>query len=83
MFQDVLRAYMGKKIGIWCVRYTYRGVVKEVGEDYLILSSAYMIEVSGTADKDKPEREDALPNDLIIPFQAIENIMRPQWVNAA
>ena len=77
--EEKLKAMIGDKIAFWCVRYTYRGVIAEVTDETVTLKNAYMIEVSGSAESPKPEREDKLTRPITIPFQAIENMMQPEW----
>jgi hypothetical protein len=75
--------YLGQPVAVWCMRYIYRGVVKYVGENFLVLDGSkkcYAVETSGTVTGEKPEVEDLIPSDVIISMLAIEQIIQPSWV---
>lgn len=75
-----LKRYEGEPISMLCARYWYRGVLSEVGKNYVVLSNPYAIEVTGSSQNEAPEREDALPSDIIIRLEFIEMVTWPTWV---
>lgn len=80
-YADLLREdYMDQPIAIWCARYTYRGIVKEVGEDFVTLSNPRAVEATGEASGAIPTREDIIPSDLSISIGSIEQFCQPGWV---
>ena len=74
-----IQGLKGQRIAIWCMRYTYRGIVKSVTEDCVTLEDAYAVEVSGRATNSKVETEDKIPSDLCINLGAVEIICQPTW----
>lgn len=46
----------------------------------MVLSNPFAIEVTGSSQNEVPEREDALPSDLIIRLEFIEMVCWPNWV---
>ena len=75
--------YLGQPVAVWCMRYIYRGRVKYVGENFLVLdgaTKAFAVETSGSVTGEKPEVEDQIPSDVIIALLAVEQIIQPTWV---
>jgi hypothetical protein len=80
-FARIIREdYMNQPIAIWCARYTYRGIVKEVGEDFVTLSNPWAVEATGEAAGAVPTREDPIPSDLTISLGSVEQFCQPGWV---
>lgn len=77
-----LKRYEGQPISILCARYWYRGICAEVGNDYVVLANPRAVEVTGSSQSERPEREDAIPSDLIIRLDFIEQISWPTWCYA-
>ncbi len=75
-----LKSYVSQPISILCARYWYRGILAEVGDDHVVLSSPRAVEVTGSSQSDRPEREDPIPSDLIIRLDFVEQICQPTWV---
>lgn len=71
--------YMHEPIAILCVRYWYRGIVKEVGDNYVILGDPFAVEETGPTTDPEPRFETAIPSDLLISFAAIEIVCQPTW----
>lgn len=77
-----LKRYEQQPISILCARYWYRGICAEVGADYVVLSNPRAVEVTGSSQSERPEREDQIPSDLIIRLDFIEQICWPTWCYA-
>jgi hypothetical protein len=78
---DVIEeSYIGLPLAILCARYWYRGIVSEVGRDYITLSHVRAVEVTGPASSPTPTTEDPVPSDLTISTGAIEQFCQPLWV---
>jgi hypothetical protein len=75
-----LEAYKGQPIAVLCARYWYRGILKEVGKDHVLLTNPRAVEVTGSASQDHPEREDVIPSDLMIRIDFMEIVCQPSWV---
>ena len=77
--RDYLLKFIGQPVAILCVRYKYRGIVREVGDDYCVLSNAFAV-ISGDASlAEAPMREDATISDLFISIDSIEIVHQPVW----
>ncbi|MEM5810466.1 MAG: hypothetical protein QXP66_01025 [Candidatus Aenigmatarchaeota archaeon] len=74
-----LSQFINEPISILCARYWYRGIVKEVGKDAVILAQPYVIEETGPVTDEKPKYESEIPSDILVSFEAIELICRPTW----
>ena len=72
--------YLGQPLAILCARYWYRGIVSEVGRDYVTLSEVRAVEVTGPAANATPQTEDPVPSDMTISTGAIEQFCQPLWV---
>lgn len=82
-FTDALRdEFTGQRIALLCVRYHYRGILSQVGKDFVILANACSVEVSGRAQSETPETEDPIGSFVTIRTDAIEIAWQPKWVNA-
>lgn len=77
---DKLTEYINRPLAILCARYWYRGIVDEVGDDFLVLRDPRVVEVSGPATAEATVNEDVVPSEMLISFWAIEMISRPGWV---
>lgn len=75
-----LKQYEGQPVAILCARYWYRGVLKELGADYVLLKYPRAVEVTGSAQSERPEREDPIPSDLMIRIDFMEIVCQPTWV---
>lgn len=75
-----LLGYKGQPVAILCARYWYRGILADVGEDHVVLSNPRAVEVTGSAQQDRPEREDPIPSDLMIRIDFMEIVCQPTWV---
>lgn len=82
MWSKLLKRYQDKHVAVWCVRYTYRGIVKEIGDEVLTLSNPTAVEVTGPANASTPKNEDPIPSDLHIALDAIEIVCVPGWAGA-
>jgi hypothetical protein len=77
---DRIADFTGKPVAILCARYWYRGVVEEVGKDFVTLSNVRAVEVTGPAGGQRPATEDEVPSDMSISLWAVEQFCRPGWV---
>jgi hypothetical protein len=75
-----LKQYVGQPIACLCARYWYRGILKEIGEDHIVMINPRAIEVTGPANATTPEREDIIPGDLMIRIDFMEIVCQPSWV---
>lgn len=76
---DAMERYLGQPVAIFCCRFWYRGILKELGENYALLVNPRMVEDAGAAATDKPRSEDAYPSDLIVALEAVEMVSQPAW----
>lgn len=79
--RDALARHTGEKVVVICARYQYWGTVSEVLEDCLILSNAYAVESSGSAQGEQPSVTDAIPESIVISLGAVELMYRPKWID--
>ncbi|MEM7820532.1 MAG: hypothetical protein QW761_02965 [Candidatus Aenigmatarchaeota archaeon] len=77
--KDFFMRFQDEPIAILCVRYWYRGIVKEVGDSYVILGEPFAVEETGPTTDETPRFETAIPSDLMISFAAIEIACQPTW----
>ena len=76
---DVLASYTAQPVAVLCRQSWYRGVVKEVGTDYVILEPAWMVEKPGNLQDARPEAEHPVPGPMVISATAIEQACQPKW----
>ena len=76
---DHLPLFMGQKIAFLCARYQYRGVLSAIGEDFVILSDATSVEISGASSRERPQTEDPLRSSAIVKLDAVEIISQTRW----
>lgn len=81
-FQKRVKKLKNKKCAVLCNRYNYRGVLTHIGDSCLTLSDACAVERSGPSSGKKPVTEDPIGSDVIIPYNTIELVFQPTWVNA-
>ena len=79
MLKEHLESLAGQHVAIKCDKYLYRGNVKKVGDDSVILEKAALVEVFGNLDGDSTEREMECPSDMLISFFKIEMVCQPSW----
>lgn len=77
--KDKLAGLLNKNVAILCQRFQYRGTLKEIGEDYIVLQNASAVEDSGSSSGDVPDREDPFTSDVTILFRSIEIVYQPKW----
>ena len=77
---DALAEYKDQPLAILCARYWYRGMLREIGEDFVKLSDVRAVEVTGAASSLVPQTEDQVPSDMIISVGAIEQVCQTAWV---
>jgi hypothetical protein len=76
---DVMAKYVGQPLAVLCARYWYRGMVDEVGKDFITLSHVRAVEVTGPAASQTTQTEDQVPSDLTISLGAVEQFCQPFW----
>lgn len=54
--------------------------MNEVGEDHVVLINPRAVEVTGSAQQNRPEREDIIPSDLMVRTDFMEIVCQPNWV---
>lgn len=74
-----LEKFLNQPIAIFCVRYKYRGIISEVGEDFIILSNPFAVISGDSSTSDTIQREDAVPSDLMVSLDAVESACQPVW----
>ena len=79
---DVMARFVGQKVAVICARYQYRGILSEIGQDYLILAHATSVETSGPSAAERPSQEDIIGGSITISTDAVELFYQPNWVNA-
>jgi len=79
---DILTEHLGEPISVLCVRYWYRGVVREVGADFLVLDPAWAVSVTGAPTASQATTEDRLPGRLIVKTDFIEIVGQFTWTFA-
>jgi hypothetical protein len=67
------------RVAVICVRYSYRGTIKQVTPDCLTLTDCYAVEEAGPAMADHVKAEDKIGGDLDISLAAIEIFFQPPW----
>jgi len=75
-----IEKYLKLPLAILCARYWYRGIVCDVGEDYVTLANVRAVEVTGPAASATPQTEDPVPSEMTISLAAVEQICQPLWV---
>jgi hypothetical protein len=82
ILQVVKKNLLRQKIAVLCNRYQYRGILKQVTADGLILDNATCVEVSGASGNRRPQLEGPF-NVVAITFaQMIELVHQLRWVFA-
>jgi len=77
---EKLSELTGQPVAFLCARYWYRGMLQEVGDDFVTLTHAYAVESTGPANQASAVTEDPIPSDLTIALGALEQICQPLWV---
>ena len=81
---DLALGYLKRKekIAILCRRFQYRGILKAVHEDYLVLDPGMCVEISGMPNEDKPVAEVHIPEGIVLPTMGVEIIHQCKWSQA-
>jgi len=75
----IVEPHKGDRVAIVCNRYRYRGEIKSVTDDCVVLEKAIAVEVTS---RSKIITEDWIGSDVFIPRATIEMICRPKWCEA-
>lgn len=78
---EFLKKLIGERVFIICVRYSYRGILAQVGDDYLVLSHSAAVEQMGSATSEKPAQEDNIGSWVMISLDAVEIVFQPTCVD--
>lgn len=76
---DCFKEYLGKPVAVLCVRFCYRGIMKIVNEDSIVLVKARAVSTTGDCSKEEPESEEEILSPVIIMRSAIELVYQPRW----
>jgi hypothetical protein len=84
---DSVKKLEGQKAAVYCVNIEYRGVLREVYSDHIILNPAAWVKVPGWNEEDgtsdeEPKEEYPIENGIVLPKQVIETIYQPKWSQA-
>lgn len=79
--RDRFASHSGENFVVICSRFTYRGTIKEVGEDFIVLFPATGVEYMGHVKADKPSQEENLLFPITIPFSSVEMFFQPPMAN--
>ena len=79
---EYLTSKIGEAVFLNCVRWGYRGIVREVSSEGVLLSHPYMIFDSDSYTGPKVKEEFEIPSDLYVSLDAIEVICQPVWAFA-
>lgn len=74
-----LMRFMGEPIVILHDRYWYRGIVKKVTNECVILSDPYAVTDSGIPTETASQFEMPIQSDVMIPFASIEVACQLPW----
>jgi len=77
---EALRRLHGEAVFILCARYSYRGILAEIGDSWVRLTQARAVEITGgDMEAQRPERETAIGSDVLIRIEFIELVAQPGW----
>ena len=77
--KEYLESKKGEAVMLTCVRFYYRGIVADVGDDGVLLSHPTMVFEESSYTTVKPKEEYPIPSDLWVAFDSIESICQPTW----
>jgi hypothetical protein len=78
----IVEPHEGNRVAILCNRYWYRGIVKKVANDCIVLEKGIAVEIAGRPEDAKSQVEDWIGSDVFIPRTTIEMICHPKWCEA-
>jgi hypothetical protein len=81
--RDALNLYIGQPIAILCARFNYRGILSQVGDDFVVLAQARAVESSGASSQERPSNEDPIGSSVVISLNAVELVYQPNWAFAS
>ena len=73
--------WMNHYIAVSSTSWIYRGYLKEVGDEFLILKDAHAVEEISSVNTKSPDFETSIPSDLLLSSITIENICIPTWAS--
>lgn len=74
-----LEQWKNQPIAVINCRYNYRGILTVIGEDFIVLSQAFVVNTSGAVTNEKPTDEEPIHGDKIIMLGALESAWQPIW----
>lgn len=95
-FKSLLHTMVGQRVFVIATRYAYRGMVSDVGEDWVLLSPAMAVEQMGDAMRQFPAQENEISgctdpiglkvnhpgSCVLIPFSSIDMVFQPRMCHA-
>ena len=84
LWKDVLadEKWDNRYIAIWGYNWVYRGKVRKVGVQSLVLDDVWAVDETGVADSEETKRESKVPGSIIMNLDAIEQICIPTWASS-
>ena len=79
MKKKYFEGIVGEPVAVLCSRYWWRGIVRQVGENGVILSDVFLIYETGKMDGNQPKSEEACGTDTMIALDAIELVGQFPW----
>ncbi len=76
---EMLKHYEGHPVCICAARYHYRGIVRKVTKDSVLLTDATQIDVTGLNSNQVPTSEDLVTSSLILSLMSIETVYQPDF----
>ena len=76
---DMVASYTGQPVAILCSGNWYRGILREVGTDYVVLEPARAVADPGPLNADRPKVEYPIPSSVIVGTSAIALLCQPAW----
>lgn len=77
--QQYLASKMNEAVFLNCARWGYRGIVKEVSADAVLLSNPFLIFDSDSYTSKEVKEEYSIPSDLLVALDALEIVCQPVW----
>jgi len=83
LWKDVLKdeKWDDRYIAVWGFNWIYRGKVKKVGVQSLVLHDVWAVDETGDAVSENTKHESKIPGSLIVSFEGVEQICIPTWAS--
>ncbi len=76
-----LEELINTPVAIMCARFCYRGILAEIGEDWVRLTNPRAVEQTGPSNNAEPSIEDPIPSDVFVSLGAVELVFVPAWAS--